>query len=178
MNQNKNSEKTKEKIEEKDKANIADEKGSEESKSEFENLKGEFKKTQELLLRTAAEYDNFRKRTEREKSMIYNDATAAAILEILPLSDSLDAAVTSSESMSEEYKKGIELIYNQMQKVMQKFKVESFGNIGEEFDPNIHNAISHIEDESEDKNIISQVFQKGYKIGDRIIRHAVVQVTN
>ena len=149
-----------------------------EEKSEVENLKNELKDCKGLLLRTAAEYDNFRKRSEREKEAIYSDASSFAVLSILPLADSLDAAAKSAERGSEEYKKGIDLLKNQMLSALKSLNVESFGTVGDEFDPNLHNAISHKEDENEKQNGISSVFQRGCKIGDRIIRHAMVEVTN
>ena len=147
-------------------------------KSENEKLNDELSKNKEVLLRTAAEYDNFRKRTEKEKMFVYGNAVASTVLGMLPVADSLDAAIDSASNMSDEYKKGIELIKNQMIKSLKSLNVESFAEVGEEFDPNIHNAISHCEEESEEKNIISKVFQKGYKIGDKVIRHAMVQVKN
>ncbi len=147
-------------------------------KNEVEDLKKELKECKELLLRTAAEYDNFRKRSEREKESIYSDASSLTVLSILPLADSLDAAAKSAESGSEEYKKGIELLKNQMSAALKTLNVESFGEVDDEFDPNLHNAIAHKEDENQKQNIISSVFQKGYKMGDRIIRHAMVEVTN
>ncbi len=145
---------------------------------EVQRLKKELSETKELLLRTAAEYDNFRKRSEREKNAIYGDATCKAVLAILPLADSLDAALNSSDSQGGEYRKGIEMLQSQLKKSFGKLDVESFGEVGEDFDPNLHNAISHIEEETEKQNYVSTVFQKGYKIGERIIRHAMVQVTN
>lgn len=149
-----------------------------EEQSEVEDLKKELKDCKELLLRTAAEYENFRKRSEREKEAIYSDASSFAVLSILPLADSLDAASKSAESGSEEYKKGIDLLKNQMSSALKSLNVESFGEVGDGFDPNLHNAIVHKEDESAPQNVISGVFQKGYKMGDRIVRHAMVEVTN
>ena len=146
--------------------------------NETKKLKKELSETKELLLRTAAEYDNFRKRSEREKTSIYGDATSKAVSAILPLADSLDAALNSSDTQSEEYKKGIELLQNQLKSCFSKLSVEPFGDVGDGFDPNLHNAISHVEEESDKQNFVSTVFQKGYKIGDKIIRHAMVQVTN
>lgn len=146
---------------------------------ELENLKKELSETKELLLRTAAEYENFRKRSEKEKSMIYYCATSEAVVALLPMADSLDAAWSAAQSADESYKKGIELLKNQMNTVLKSLEVESFGEIGDEFDPNIHNAISHKEDEEEEnQNFISAVFQKGYQIKDKVIRHAMVEVTN
>ncbi len=147
-------------------------------KTEIENLKKELEDYKERLLRTAAEYDNFRKRSGKEKELIYSDAIFLAVLGILPLADSLEAAEKSAENNSEEYKKGIELLKNQMLSALKSLNVESFGKVGDEFDPNLHNAIAHKEDENEKQNIISSVFQKGYKMSDRIIRHAMVEVIN
>ena len=149
-----------------------------EEDSEAEEIKKDLENTKNLLLRTAAEYDNFRKRSEREKDAIYSNAIAAAVKNILPLADSLDAAVKAAENESEEYKKGIDLLSNQMKKALENLDVESFGEIGDDFDPNLHHAISHSESDDEKQNFVSLVFQKGYKIGDKIIRPSMVQVTN
>lgn len=147
--------------------------------ADFEKIKSELDSTKELLLRTAAEYDNFRKRSEKEKGMIYSNATSAAVSAILPLSDSLDAAWNAAESSDENYKKGIELLKNQMASTFKSLDVEPFGEIGDKFDPNIHNAISHKDDENEEnKSFISGIFQKGFRMKDRVIRHAMVEVTN
>ena len=143
-----------------------------------EKLTKELKETKELLLRTAAEYDNFRKRSEKEKDAIYADASALAVKNILPIADSLDLALKSSENQSEEYKKGLKMLKNQLDSAFKNLKVESFGEQGEDFDPNIHNAIAHKDSEEEKQNFISLVYQKGYKMGERIIRHAMVEVTN
>jgi len=173
-------------VSKKESVNKAEEKSEEKAEeieektenSETEKLKKELSETKELLLRTAAEYDNFRKRSEREKTSIYGDATSKAVSAMLPFADSLDAALNSSETQSEEYKKGIELLQNQLKSCFSKLNVEPFGDVGDDFDPNLHNAISHVEDEDEKESFVSAVFQKGYKIGDKIIRHAMVQVTN
>ena len=149
-----------------------------EENSELEKLTEELSKQKDLLLRTAAEYENFRKRTEKEKTAIYSNAISLTILAILPIADSLDRAIKASENSSEEYKKGLEMINNQFNDSLKSLSVESFGNTGEKFDPQIHNAVSHIDDEKLDENVIAQVFQKGYKINDKIIRHAMVQVAN
>lgn len=143
-----------------------------------EKLEKELKETKELLLRTAAEYDNFRKRSEKEKDAIYADASVLAVKNILPVADSLDLALKSLENQNEEYKKGLELLKNQFDSAFKNLKVEAFGEVGEDFDPNIHNAIAHKDSEEEKQNFISLVYQKGYKMGQRIIRHAMVEVTN
>lgn len=129
-------------------------------------------------LRLAAEYDNYRKRTQAEKLSIYDDATAKAVEQLLPVADSLDMALMNMGDAPDEFKKGLELVKNQLAASLSKLKVEVFGEVGEEFNPEIHNAISTAENGELGKNTISQVFQKGYKIGNRVIRHAMVQVAN
>ena len=132
----------------------------------------------ESFMRLAAEYDNYRKRTTVEKQNIYADATADAIAEILPVADSIDAALQSAKDAPEEFKKGLELVSSQLLSALAKLRVEPFGEQGEPFDPTLHNAVSRIEDQTLAENTIAQVFQKGYKTGEKIIRHAMVQVAN
>ena len=123
-----------------------------------------------------AEFDNYRKRTEREKSNIYNDATAAAIKTILPVLDSLERAIEALNGADDEHTKGMTMIMAQMQDSLKKLNVEEYGARGDEFNPEIHNAVAQVEDSELEENQIAVVFQKGYKIGDKIIRHAMVQV--
>lgn len=167
------SEKTdkKDKKEKKDKKADKAEKALEDTKKELEAQKNNY-------LRLAAEYDNYRKRTTNEKSSIYSDATAKAVSEILTVADSLEMALKAAENAPEEFKKGIELVAAQMQSALAKLNVEKFGEVGEEFNPELHNAVSRVEDENLGENVIAQVFQSGYKTGDKIIRHAMVQVAN
>lgn len=141
-------------------------------------LKQELDKQKEAYLRLAAEYDNYRKRTANEKASIYSDATAKAVQEILTVADSLEMAQKSVENAPEEFKKGIELVAAQMASALAKLNVESFGEVGDEFDPHLHNAVSKIDSDELGENTIAQVFQLGYKSGDKIIRHAMVQVAN
>ncbi len=145
---------------------------------EIEKLKKEAEEYKDRFLRIAAEYENFKKRTEREKEAIYADATAFSVLCILPIADSLEVANKNLENVSEEYKKGLELVTNQLNSALKVMNVEAFGELGDEFDPNLHNAVAHIEEEGEKHNCVSTVYQKGYKMGERVIRHAMVQVTN
>lgn len=149
-----------------------------EKNDEVDKVKEELACYKDKFLRVAAEYDNYRKRTEKEKAAIYSDATIVTLQSILPVIDSLELASKSLDGVGEEYRKGIEMVSNQLSAALNKLGVECFGEVGEEFDPNIHNAVSHIDDENEKNNVISSVFQKGYKICDRVIRHAMVQVTN
>lgn len=144
----------------------------------IKELEEALEKEKESRLRLMAEYDNYRKRTSAEKLSIYNDATAKAIEEILPMADSITLALQNMQDAPEEFKKGIELVGNQLKASLDKLKVEAFCEVGDDFDPNIHNAVAKIDSEDFEENKISAVFQKGYKIGDKIIRHAMVQVAN
>lgn len=147
-------------------------------RDELSKTQEELKKQKDLLLRTAAEYDNFRKRTAREKAAIYSDATAAAVLEFLPVSDNLARALEQKECSVQDLRKGIEMVQKQMGASLEKLSVTEMGAEGDAFDPQLHNAISHVEDEKAGENTVVCVYQKGYKIGDKIIRHAMVQVAN
>lgn len=146
--------------------------------TEESKLKKELEAKKDAYLRLAAEYDNYRRRATAEKANIYTDATAKAITEILPIGDSLDMAMKTVENASDEYRKGIELICNQFKSSLEKLGVETFGEAGDVFNPEIHNAVMKTEDENLGANIVAQVFQKGYRKGDKIIRHAMVQVAN
>jgi len=145
-----------------------------------EKLEKELNAQKEQYMRLYAEYDNYRKRTQNEKAAIYSDATAKAIEVILPIADSVTMALSTmaDKEVPEEFTKGIDLIANQLKASFDKLNVVPFGAIGDEFDPNIHNAISKIEDESMGENKIAQVYQTGYKLNDKIIRHAMVVVAN
>ena len=138
----------------------------------------ESQKLKDQLLRTAAEYDNFRKRSDREKKAIYADATADAVTELLGVADNLERALEQKECTVEDLRKGVEMVMNQMRAAFAKLNVTEMGAVGDPFDPAIHNAVSHIDDESLGENVVSQVFQKGYRIGEKVVRHAMVQVAN
>lgn len=146
--------------------------------SEIEKLKKELADKDDKFLRLAAEYDNFRKRSAKEKSDIYASSKSDVINEILPIIDNFERAAQNSEADFDGYKKGIELIFNQFLAVLKKFGVESFGEEGEEFDPSMHSAVMVVDDDSLGENVIAQVFSKGYRLGDKIIREAVVKVAN
>ena len=128
-------------------------------------------------LRLAAEYDNFRKRTIKEKEASYGNGKADAVAKMLPVYDNLERAL-NQETSDAAYKKGVELTMNELVKIFTSLGVEIFGNVGDEFDPNLHNAVMHIDSEELGENVIAQVFQKGFKIGDKIVRFAMVQVAN
>ena len=128
-------------------------------------------------LRLAAEYDNFRKRTVKEKEASYGLGRADAVAKMLPVYDNLERAL-NQETSDAAYKKGVEMTMNELVKIFTALGVEIFGNVGDEFDPNLHNAVMHIDSEELGENVIAQVFQKGFKIGDKIVRFAMVQVAN
>ena len=128
-------------------------------------------------LRLAAEYDNFRKRTAKEKEMSYSNGKADAIEKLLPVYDNLERAL-NQPTEDAAYKKGVEMTMNELVKIFTALGVEIFGEAGEAFDPNIHNAVMHTDDESVPENTITQVFQKGFKLGEKIVRFAMVQVAN
>jgi len=149
----------------------------------FKSIKEENKKLQEelealkdRLLRTTAEYDNYRKRTIKEKENIYTDACEDILKEMLPVLDNLERALTVDGS-AEDFKKGIDITVKQFNTSLEKLGVEEVLTDGE-FDPNLHNAVMHIEDDNLGKNQIAEVFQKGYKKGNKVLRYSMVKVAN
>ena len=129
------------------------------------------------FLRLAAEFDNFRKRTIKEKEASYGNGKADTVAKMLPVYDNLERAL-QQPTEDAAYKKGVEMTMTELEKIFTALGVEIFGNVGDEFNPELHNAIMHNEDESLGENTISMVFQKGAKIGDRVVRFAMVQVAN
>ena len=128
-------------------------------------------------LRLAAEYANFRKRTAVETENAYSNGKADAIEKVLPVYDNLSRAM-AQETADAAFKKGVEMTMNELVKILTGMGVEIIGQVGDPFDPNLHNAIMHTEDESVPENTITQVFQQGFKMGDKMIRFAMVQVAN
>ena len=128
-------------------------------------------------LRLAAEYDNFRKRTVKEKEASYGNGKADAVAKMLPVYDNLERAL-NQETTDEAFKKGVEMTMNELVKIFTGLGVEIFGEKGDAFDPNLHNAVMHIDDETMEENTIAMVFQKGFKVGDKVVRFAMVQVAN
>ncbi|MBQ7837630.1 MAG: nucleotide exchange factor GrpE [Clostridia bacterium] len=143
-----------------------------------EQLQKALDEKNDQFLRLYAEYDNFRKRSQKEKQDSYTSSKADVIKELLPVLDNFDRAANNTECSFEDYKKGIDLIFNQFSEILNKTGVESYGERGDAFDPNIHNAVMTVEDDELGENQIASVFSKGYKLGDRIIREAVVTVAN
>ena len=147
-------------------------------KAEVEALKKELADTKDSHLRSLAEYDNFRKRSQREKDAVYGDAKANTLALLLPVIDNFDRAAENKTDDPEVYKKGIEMIISQFSDILKRLEVERFGEVGDEFDPNMHNAVMHVENDELPANTIAAVFEKGYKMGNRILRFATVQVAN
>ena len=128
-------------------------------------------------LRLAAENDNFRKRTIKEKEASYGNGKADAVAKMLPVYDNLERAL-NQETTDAAFKKGVEMTMAELIKIFTALGVEIFGNVGDQCDHNLHNAVMHIENEELEENSISAVFQKGFKIGDKVVRFAMVQVAN
>ena len=142
-----------------------------------ENYKEKYEQEHDLYLRLAAEYDNFRKRSQKEKDSAYTNGKADTLAKLLPVYDNLERAM-NQPTEDAAYKKGVEMTMQGLVKIFSDLGVEVYGNAGDEFDPNLHNAVMHIESEDLGENTISQVFQKGFKTGDKVIRFAMVQVAN
>jgi molecular chaperone GrpE len=141
------------------------------------NWEEKYKAEHDTYLRLAAEFDNFRKRTAKEKDQSYGNGKADAIAKLLPIYDNLERAL-NQPTEDAAYKKGVELTMNELVKIFTGLGVEIFGAPGDAFDPALHNAVMHIEDESLGENIVAQVFQKGFKLGDKVVRFAMVQAAN
>ena len=127
--------------------------------------------------RLAAEYDNYRKRTAKEKEALWTDAKADTAAAFLPVYDNLERAMNQATA-DEAYKKGVEMTMNQLKEVFAKLGIEEIPALGEQFDPNLHNAVMHIDNEELGENVISQVFQAGFRCGEKVIRFSMVQVAN
>ncbi len=150
----------------------------------LEQAQADLKKMEEVYdsllkkyLSLTVEYENFRKRSQKEKEAVYPDAVASTVEKFLQVVDNFERAM-EFETQDKEYKKGVDLIYSSLMDTLNKLQVESYAKVGDPFQPEIHNAVMHIEDENFEENVISQVFQKGYKIGEKVVRHAMVQVAN
>ena len=128
------------------------------------------------FLHLAADFDNFKKRSAAEKNAAYTNATADAVAELLPIIDNLERAITAAEDSP--MKSGVEMVLTQALKAFENLNVFPVGAVGDVFDPQIHNAVMHVDDESLGESVIAEVFQKGYKLGDKVVRHALVKVAN
>lgn len=129
------------------------------------------------FLRLAAEYENYRRRTAKEKESIWNDAKAEAVIAFLPVYDNLERAL-KQETTDEAYKKGVEMTMTQLKTVLEKLGITEIEAQGQPFDPTLHNAVMHVEDENFGENTVAEVFQAGFRLGDKVIRFAMVKVAN
>ena len=145
--------------------------------SEFEKAQQALAQEHDSYLRLAAEYDNYRKRSQKEKDNLYTEIRSETVEKFLPVYDNLERAL-AQETQDAAFKKGVEMTMNQLVSVMEKLGVESFGAAGEVFDPQLHNAVMHVEDEALGENVIAEVFQKGFKVGEKVVRFAMVKVAN
>ena len=144
---------------------------------ELEALKKSLSDQEDKFLRLAAEYDNYRRRSQKEKESAWSDAKADTAAAFLPVYDNLERAL-KQETADEAYKKGVEMTMTQLKEVLAKLGIEEIPALGEPFDPNLHNAVMHVEDEGAGENTIVDVFQTGFKSGDKVVRFAMVKVAN
>lgn len=169
-----------------------EESGKKEKKSEIKKLKNEAEALRKQLeeekakadelndkyLRIAAEYENFRKRTQNERNNIYKDAVADTLGGLLPILDNLQYAAKYSGGDAEKVAEGLTMILSKLPETLEKMNIRAFGEAGEKFDPNLHNAVLHVEDESLGENVIAEVLQCGYMYGDKVLRYAMVKTAN
>ena len=145
--------------------------------SELENLKKMVALQEDKYLRLAAEYENYRRRTAKEKEAIWSDAKGDAAAAFLPVYDNLERAL-KQETADEAYKKGVEMTMNQLKDVLAKLGITEIPALGETFDPKFHNAVMHVDDENLGENVVADVFQAGFQLGEKVIRFAMVKVAN
>ena len=148
------------------------------TKAELDTIKAELAKITDLRLRLAAEYDNFRKRSQREKEALYADVTASSVATLLPIIDNVERALAAENASAEDMRKGVEMINTQAVQALEKLGVSAFGAVGDAFDPNIHHCVGTTDAEGIESGAIAVVLQKGYKMGDKVIRPAMVQTAN
>ena len=156
---------------------VTEEVTSEETTPEANPWEEKYNAEHDAHLRLAAEYDNFRKRTIKEKDAAYGNGKADTLAKLLPIYDNLERAL-NQPTEDAAYKKGVEMTMTELVKIFTGLGVEIFGEVGDAFDPNLHNAVMHLDSEEHGENTIAQVFQKGFKIGDKVVRFAMVQVAN
>ena len=169
-------EKEKEGLEDKKEKKECKESKKRELQKQVEQLTAALAEEKDRYARMFAEYENFRRRSQKERENVYADAYAEALGEVMPMVDNLERALQCGEG--EQLHKGLEMVMNQFQEMLKKLGIETFGEKGDTFDPNIHHAIMHEDNENLPENSIVEVFQRGYKKGERIIRCAMVKVAN
>ena len=148
-----------------------------EQPSELDAMKDSMAQQEDRFLRLAAEYENYRKRTAKEKESIWIEAKADTAGAFLPVYDNLERAL-KQDTADEAYKKGVEMTMNQLKEVLTKLGITEIPALGQPFDPNLHNAVMHIEDENFGENTVAEVFQAGFQCGEKVIRFAMVKVAN
>ena len=156
--------------------NVEETETANEEPSEAELAQKKYDELYDKHLRTLAEYDNFKRRTQKEKDEIYLHAQAETISNLLPVLDNLERAVAAEEASS--FKDGVQMIVKQLLEILEKMGVTEIEAEGKPFDPNLHNAVMHIEDENLEENTVAEQFAKGYMIKDKVIRHSMVKVAN
>jgi len=164
--------------EETSKANETEEKEEDVKKEEKDPVQQELDDTKDRLLRLTAEYSNYKRRSEKEKQDAYVYAKSDTIKALLPVIDNLERALANETKDYDALKKGVEMTFDNLTAILETLGVEVFGEPGDIFDPNLHNAVMHVEDEEHKNGEIVDVFQKGYKIGDKIVRPAMVKSAN
>ena len=166
---------------------VVDSAGESQTDSELETLKTQLaEKTQQcedyknLLQRTGAEFDNYKKRTAREKEALYSEGVGDAVTAFLPVVDNMERALEacSKDGDSQSLREGVDMIFKQFKETIKNLGVEEIKSKGEAFDPNLHNAVMHVQDEAYGENQIVEEFQKGYKLKDKVLRHSMVKVAN
>ena len=148
-----------------------------EEKEQEEKHAQELAERDDRYLRLAAEYDNFRRRSQKEKDNRYNDGKTDTLIRFLPVYDNLVRALNTATE-DEAYRRGVEMIMTQFSDTMEKLGVEKIESLGKTFDPTVHNAVMHVDDEEKGENEVVEVFQEGFRIGDKVVRCAMVKVAN
>ena len=172
-------EQTPERVEAEEKISSKEKKKIKKAEAEIEKLNADLASEHEKYMRLYAEYDNFRKRSAKERESIYSDAYCDALTQILPILDTLERATQfSTEEADSPMAKGLEMTLKSFTETLGKMGVSEIDALGAEFDPNLHNAVMHVEDENSGENTVVEVFVKGYKKGDKILRHSMVKVAN
>ena len=156
----------------------AEETAEQKLQAEIEQLKKQLSEEKDLGLRVRAEYDNYRKRTAREMGEINANVRVETLAEILPIADNIERALASAEGNEAELRRGVDMIRQQIEQIFTKMNIETIGEENVPFDPQIHNAVMHVEDEAIEESTVVQVFQKGYKLGNKVLRYAMVKVAN
>lgn len=159
-------------------SNTAEENKGEDYKKLYEEKQQEISDMTDRYKRLMAEYDNFKKRTVKEKEDIYSGSVKDTVAELLPVIDNLERAIESFEDKESEYCKGVQMVLKQTEEIFTKLGVSTIKAVGERFDPELHNAVMHIDDDSIDDNTVVEEFMKGYTYKDKVIRHSMVKVAN